>query len=686
MNVFSIYTSAMSQRTWVNLFVTGIMAGILPAPAPGQQRTLAPPEFQAWLPITDAERGLKSPAVEKDAGAEVLLWRVHVVDELLGDNQSLQRVFYHYIRLKVFDDKGKESASTIDLPYREPGGILDVSGKTVKADGSIVELDRKTVYKRDIERAGSLRQKAVSFAMPGVEPGAILEYRWKQIEDDNRFRYVRLHFQREFPVQKVTYYVKGLSSRYVVADELLLAPFNCRTSPVKQEIDGYASTTVENVPASHYEPFAPSEANVEQWALLFYRERAAKTPEKYWEEEGKQIYKELKDGLKSDDDLKASVAKVVAGAKDGNEKIAALLGYVRASLRDVFDPATSSADRQAYFEKVPKDRKRTSAEIFKSGLATPNEMNVAFAAAALQAGMDARPALLADRNEIAFNPKLAERYFLDNVAMAVKLGDSWKLFDVGSRHLFPGMLPWREEGMFALITDPKTPSFMQSAISAPDASIESRRAKLRLTEEGGLTGDVEEGFTGHRAEDVRLELVRQSAAQREEWAHNRVVHMFPDADVTAIKIENVDDPSKPVMVRYHLEAQRFAQVTGKRMLFQPVAFRRGQATPFSASERRYPVEFPYSWKELDSVQIQLPDGYSLDNPTVPSSLNLGSPGGYSIRMTFTNGSPAAVDVSREFTFGNNGMLIFPAGSYGALKKAFDEVQVRDRFALSLKAN
>src|SRR5215469_14959610 len=68
----------------------------------------------AWLPITDADRNLKAPVVEKNAGVEALFWRVHVRDELLG-GQELQRVMYHYIRLKVFDEKGKEKVSTIEL-------------------------------------------------------------------------------------------------------------------------------------------------------------------------------------------------------------------------------------------------------------------------------------------------------------------------------------------------------------------------------------------------------------------------------------------------------------------------------------------------------------------------------------------------------------------------------------------
>ena len=168
-----------------------------------QQKTMAPADFIAWLPISDAERQLKAPAVEKDAGAEVLFWRVHIVDEVLS-SYDVQRVLYHYVRLKVFDEKGKEKAGTIDLTYGDRGGIMDVSGRTIKADGTILELDKKAIYKRDLVRAGALTRKAVSFAMPGVEPGAIIEYRWRESDDSRSIFQVHLKFQREFPVEKVT--------------------------------------------------------------------------------------------------------------------------------------------------------------------------------------------------------------------------------------------------------------------------------------------------------------------------------------------------------------------------------------------------------------------------------------------------------------------------------------------------
>jgi Domain of Unknown Function with PDB structure (DUF3857) len=650
-----------------------------------QQRTFAPTEFLAWPPLTEAEQQQKSPAVEKDAGAEILLRRVHVADEYSSDHAGLQRVTYNYVRLKIFDEKGKEKAVTVDLRYREPGDISEVAARTIKADGTVLELDRKNVYKRDLIRAGGRKMKVVSFALPGVEIGAIVEYRWKQTENDNRFRYLRLYFADDFPTQKVSYFVKPLSSEYVGTDPMYLVPFNCKPTPVKPTNDGWNETSLANVPAYHEEPFSPSDADLEPWALLYYRAPGSREPDKYWNDEGKRLYGEIRGALKTSEDQKSAAAEAVSGLRDDQEKLAALIGYVRRKVRNVDDSVVTDAERQDFFKKLPKDRLRSSAEILKSGLATTLEMNVAFAGLAAQIGMDARPARIANRDEITFNPKgFADTYFLDDLAMAVKSGDSWKIFDVGSKTLPPGMLPWENEGVFALIGDPKTPLFVRTAIAPPESSAESRIARLRLSADGLLEGDVEESYSGHRAEDYRSSLAGQSATQREQWLRDRVVKIFPESDVTAIKIENADDSAKPLRAVYHLSAPRFGQVTGKRILFSPNAFRRSQVSLFPASDRRFPVAFPYGWKEADEVHIALPAGFELENAEAPGNLNLGQPGSYNVTLAVQSGGSRELIATRDLTFGNKGLLFFDQNQYAALKKAFDEIQVRDAHTLSLR--
>jgi hypothetical protein len=569
------------------------------------------------------------------------------------------------------------------LTYGNRGGILDVSGRTIKADGTILELDKKAVYKRDIVRAGALTRKAVSFAMPGVEPGAIVEYRWRETDDSGQILQVHLKFQREFPVEKVTYYFSPLPERIVGTLVMALLPFNCQPSPVKIENDGYTSVSVEHLPASRYEPYAPSESNLEAWALLHYQQGERKDSDKYWNEVSKRDYSELKASLRSDNDIKAAASEAVANAKSDDEKIAAIIGAVRARVRNLFDRSVTDAERQAYLKALPKDRLRAAAEIYKSGIGTANEMNVVFAAMAQQVGLDARPALVSDHTQHIFHPTTTvDSYFLPNIDMAVKQGDSWKIFDVSTKLLPPGMISWREEGVYALIADPKAPIFIQTKFTPPEASAEVRTAHLQLSPDGTLEGDVEESYSGHRGEEYRGELSDKSPAQREEWLRDRITKMFQDAEITGLKIEYFDDPAHPLRATYHLSAPRYAQATSKRLLFQSSPFHRAIVSRFSASERRFPVEFPYAWRELDEIHIQLPPLWALDNADSPARLALGPTGYFENQLTINKANELVS--KREFIFGRDGALNFAVESYPTLKKAFDLIQVRDQHSLSMK--
>ncbi len=639
-----------------------------------------PPEFVAWPPVTDEERQVKGATVEKDAGAEILYWRVHVLDVFSGS--EIQRNFYHYVRMKVFDDRGKEKASTIDLEAGPRAAILNVAGRTIKADGTVVELQKSAVYQRDVVRVSGVKRKVTSFAMPAVEPGAILEYRWVERLDSNAIMYLRLQFQREFPVRKVTYYVRPLPGQFT-AYQMFMKPFNCTPSALQLERDGSSSTSIENIPAFHEEPFAPSEPNLRPWALLYYTQEVPKNADKFWEDTGKKAYQELKDSLKTNDEMKAAAQQAIAGANTDEEKVAALIRYIQKNIRRVSDEDVTEAERVRFYERLPKDRRRTSVEVFKSGIGMSDELNMVFAALAVPAGLDARPAYVADQNEILFNPKtMVNRYFIDNLDTAVKIGDGWKVYDPANRLLTPGMLPPAEEGMFALISDPKKPSFLQVPFSAPAASAETRTAKLQLGEDGSLEGDAEEAFTGHRAFDRRFELRGESKERREEWLKDRLTKMFPDSEISAIAIENVDDASQPLKFRYHLKAPQFAQATGRRMFFHILPFERAIASPFSASDRRYPVAFPYAWEEKDQVMIQLPKGSKLDNAENPGSITFGVAGQYDLKMTITPGG--LLTVTRDLTFGKDGALFFEAKQYSVVKQVFAEIQKRNTFTLALR--
>jgi len=265
--------------------------------------------------------------------------------------------------------------------------------------------------------------------------------------------------------------------------------------------------------------------------------------------------------------------------------------------------------------------------------------------------------------------------------MAVKIGDAWKIYDVSNKLLAPGQLSWREEGGYALLTDPKNPTFIKTPVSTSKASQESTVAHLKLSRDGALEGDVEEAYTGHRALDRRIELSDESEERRQEWLRERVQKMFPNAEVTSIAIQNADDPSQPLRFHYHLDAPLYAQSTGKRMFFHILPFERSHASPFTAAERRNAIVFPYGWQETDEVRIQLPEGLLLDNAEVPGSMTFGKTGAYNLSVTVKD---HALIATRDFTFADGGLLFFDTSGYAPLQKIFGEIQRRDSHTLALK--
>ena len=636
----------------------------------------------AWLPVTDGERNMKTPVVEKDAGVEAIFWRVHVRDELLG-SQELQRVFYNYVRLKIFDEKGREKASTIELPFGDKTHIIYVYGRTIKADGTELELKKDSVFERDLVRAGRRRSKVKAFAMPGVEPGAIVEYRWKEILSDSHIMYTRLQFSREYPVQKVTYFLQALPGRYT-RYEMFSLPFNCKPSPLKEGNDGFWSTTLENVPAFREEPMMPGEASVRPWVLLCYRENGKfPEPEKYWNSAGKEMYNEsLKQALKPSDEVKRAASGAVEGAPTDEKKVAALIHYIRKNLRDLFSSQVTEAERAKILKEMPQNRWRTSGEVLKSGVGAASELNTLFASMASCVGLEARPAMVADREDIAFVPQLADRYFLPNVDMAVNIAGRWRLYDVSARLLPSTMISWREEGMKALLSDPKKPVFIESPTSPPEASMGLRSAKLTLSEDGTIEGDIDQEYSGHMALDRRYEMEGEAEARRLESLKEHLTKIFADAEVSGARVENADDAEQPLKLHCHIKIPGYAQRTGKRILLQPLFFQRGVPPLFAATERRYPIDLHYAWQEQDTISIALPAGFALDHAESPGPLSFGAPGSYELKMSVKGGKELIC--VRGLTFGRGGALAFAAAAYPKVKNVFDEIRRRDDVTISLK--
>lgn len=632
-----------------------------------------------WRAIDPAELASKTSVVEKDADAEALFWEVRLFDEVEGGVP--RTVLQHYLRIKIFTDRGRESQSKIDIPYLDTWRITDIAARTISPDNRVTELQKADVFERTVIRESGRKIKVKSFSLPGVETGSIIEYRWREIRNDQLANYIRLQFQRDVPVRMVKYHIKPLS----LADfpyGMRAQTFHGDTSPFVKEKDGFYSVTMEKVPAFREETRMPPEDQVRPWMLIYYSEDKKLAPAQYWKEKGKESYQKFKSMTKVTDDVRAAATTAIGDATEPEQKVQRMFEFCRAKIKNLNDDASGMTSEEREKWKPNK----SPSETLKRGMGTGRDIDMLFAAMAMSVGFDARMANLADRSDIFFDPGFPDDYFIRAYDIAVKVGDSWRFYDPASTYVPFGMLRWQEEGEGALISDPKEPSWVSTPMSGPERSVESRTGKFRLLEDGTLEGDVHIEYTGHLGADKKEYNDDDSPSQREETLREIVKAQISTAELTEIKIENITDPIKPFTYSYHVRVPGYAQRTGKRLFFQPSFFKHGASSLFAQAERRFDVYFHYPWSETDDITFELPAGFALDNADAPAPVTPEMTNkicAQDIKMTITTDGHT-LHYRRRFYFGGGGNVLFPANRFGAIKQLFDLISQANEHTISLK--
>jgi hypothetical protein len=628
-----------------------------------------------WRPVEKELLSKATPSVDSTADVEGIFWEVWVSDVDTGGEVKTQ--LKHYIRLKVFTERGKDYVKQVEIRYSKNLGIRDVEARTIKPDGTVVELDKNSIVDQALASSGRVNLRSRSFALPAVAPGVVVEYRWK--EERPLQDYSRFYLQRDIPMQSIAYHIKPFTASWMPFG-MNSAVFNMPNVRLQKESGGYYGLNLYNVPAFKTEPLMPPEDSVRAFLLVFYNESTPADADAYWKAYGREGIESMKLLLKPNGDIKKAVAEAVGASTEPDEVIEKLYRYVQSKVKNVNTDASGITARQR--EKTKKNNQPS--DTLKRGVGTSTDILELFASMATGAGFDARIALTGDRSDYFFTPTYADDYFLNNPDVAIKVNGQWKIYDPSAPYADIGMLNWGEEDNYALIPDAKRSVFITTPLTPAGKTVEKRSAKLVLGEDGTLEGDVIIEYSGHRGAELKELNDNLSATEREEKLKKELQQRLGTAEITQIQIDNVTDHQKPYTCRFHIKASGYAQHTGKRFFFQPAFFQKGIEPLFQSSQRKYSVYFHYPWSEIDDVQIALPPGYEVEKFRERKPIDVGVAGKHELRFTVSE-DHKSITCTRNFFFGSKSNILYPVDKYQPLKELFDDIHEADNTTLTLKA-
>jgi hypothetical protein len=164
----------------------------------------------------------------------------------------------------------------------------------------------------------------------------------------------------------------------------------------------------------------------------------------------------------------------------------------------------------------------------------------------------AKPVNRADEDGPVPDP-LAYSYGL----LRVRLGAREVWLDPSLRHMPFDALPPVVQGRPALLASPKAPG---AALRTPPGDLERQLRRVTLTLEvlpggGGLTGEGREELHGIQAVSLRQAFEEATEDERRAAVTTLVRASVPRARLLDLQIDHLDDPERPLVLRYRLAAE-----------------------------------------------------------------------------------------------------------------------------------
>jgi hypothetical protein len=206
--------------------------------------------------------------------------------------------------------------------------------------------------------------------------------------------------------------------------------------------------------------------------------------------------------------------------------------------------------------------------------------------------------------------------------VTAKDGKRFLIFDPTDDLTPIGELNAHLQGGLGLLHNDSGGELIRLPVLEPDSNHRQRTAKFLLTPEGNLAGEVTETRNGNSAWFWRSAMTQLNDSERTRYIEHYFSHTLKGLSIKESKLENIDQLSQDLVSRYKLSADRYAQNSGPLLLIRPCVLGT-VGLHISWKERKYAVDLTSAERETDRYEIQLPEGYAVDDMPDPVNIDVG---------------------------------------------------------------
>jgi len=641
-------------------FVSAILALLFGLP--GVSKADSPPD---WV-----KEALESPSYtyEKSVPYVVLLDERTTTVKENGKSETRSR----YIA-RILTQEGRAAARR-EIQYDSEMKISDLHAWHIRADRKVFQLESEKVIEESIadDFYSPVRSKVMRFQE--VDIGSVVAFEW--VKRESQFVNQDYHyFQTRAPV---------IASRYQLElpEGWTIDSFVFNHEPIKPQVKGNLYIwQVLNLPPIKEEPWMPEVTGLSPYLAVSYYPTGTTNSKKSfstWQDVSRWadqvMYAEVRD-LK----LVADKAKeLTAGISEEQEKVKAISRWVQKNIRYV----SIQLSLIGGYKPNPAD------VVIRKGYGDCKDKSALMQAMLAEIGIRSYKVLVFSGDPIRVRPEFPSPLQFNHAVIAVEakpgtpgvlkhpgLGDLL-FFDPTNSTTPLGDLPFYLQGSYGLVVSGGKGELLRLPNFFEEKNRSLRELSVQLQASGEVQATVKEVFTGQLASEMRRQVAASSADGFERDLSSLVARDIPGAVLSDLKINRDADTGDPLVFRYTVRANSYANRMGKLLVIRPILLWVQSHSVFTDKQRLHPILFDIPSVREDITRITLPDGFKLDE--VPSNTNLKADFGTFDLNYKVDGRQAVIE--RRLTITSQ---ILPASEYAAIKKFFDLVQSTSQSSMVL---
>jgi hypothetical protein len=602
---------------------------------------------------------LQMTADEKAPGASA----VYLYREDITERPTQFRTFYE--RIKVLTEKGKELA-TVEMPYDPALEKIEVDGRTIHADGTIIPMVDKPAEVLDYKTRGFELDKLV-FSLPSAEVGSILEYRVT----------VRYTFPPDEPTWEIqqSYFVHKAHYRYQFTGDSGIS-FGSRIengAKVENDHKGNCTLDVTDVPALPDDDWMPP-LNTVTWRVWFFHSTDA-TPQIFWDRVERSWAEFVREYTKTTGTLKKAASGMTDSHDTDTQKAQKIYAAVMKLENTDFTRVKSKGERKT--EKI-KDI-HNAQDVWREQGGSADEIALLYVALCRAAGLDVDPMRVADRSRAIFDyGVLSARQFRDYIAIA-HLDGKEIYIDPGEKVCPFGLLQWRHTLTSGLRPTANTAMISRTPSGTDKSSILDRVADLTVDEAGGIKGTIRVILGGQDALRWRQFVILSDEGEVKKVFDEWLAQSLPEGVTGHLDhFLGMDDYEVNLIGVVHVTGSA-GTITGKRMFLPGLFFQSKAKHPFVAQEKRtISVDVQYARSASDDVTYRLPAAYKVESSPEASHIEWADHAKLDIATTLDGDG---VHVLRSLA--NNYTIVDK--DYGKLHEFYQKLAVADQQQIVLSS-